>query len=112
MKQQQLSLEAAEKMIDKSDNEKKASFHFAFNMNWENPSLYNLIINTGKISNEAVVNIILETTRSGEIKACGLTALETMERLSQERSIRSALLKTTLTYPCCIWKCHGKIPLF
>jgi cytidylate kinase len=96
MEQQHLSREGAEKMIDKSDNEKKGFFHFAFNMNWESPSLYDLIINTGKIGNESTVNIILETARSDEIKACSLTALETMERLSQERAIRSTLLNNNL----------------
>lgn len=93
MEQQHLGQEAAEKLIDKSDNQKKGFFRFAFNIDWESPSLYDLIINTDKIGNDAAVRVILETAHSEEIKSCSLTALETMERLSQERSIRSTLLK-------------------
>ena len=88
-----LSADAAKKLIQKSDNERKGFFHFAFNLNWDDPSLYDLIINTGKLGSEAAVNLIIETARLDEIKSCSLTALETMEKLSQERAVRAVLLK-------------------
>ncbi|MEW6673683.1 MAG: cytidylate kinase family protein [Thermodesulfobacteriota bacterium] len=90
---QGLSREAARKLIQKSDNARKGFFNFAFNLNWDDPSLYDLIINTGKLGSEAAVKLIVETARLDEIKSCSLTALETMERLSQERAVRAVLLK-------------------
>jgi len=92
-KKQGLSPDAARKLIQKSDNERKGFFSFAFNLSWEDPSLYDLIINTGKLGSEAAASLIIETARLDEIKSCSLTALETMEKLSQERAVRAVLLK-------------------
>lgn len=93
VKNRGLSPEGAQKIIRRSDSERKGFFKFAFNLNWDDPSLYDLIINTGKLGNDAAVNLITETARLDEIKACSLTALETMENLSQERAVRAILLK-------------------
>ncbi|MBE0665853.1 MAG: cytidylate kinase family protein, partial [Candidatus Aminicenantes bacterium] len=90
---QGLSPDTAQKFIQKSDNRRKGFFNFAFNLNWDDPSLYDLIINTGKLGSAAAANLIIETARLDEIKSCSLTALETMEKLSQERAVRAVLLK-------------------
>lgn len=98
-----LSPESARKGIQKSDKERKGFFNFAFNLNWDDPSLYDLTINTAKLGNEAAANLITETARLDEIKACSLAALETMGKLSQERAVRAVLLKhhvnLTLLHP-------------
>jgi len=91
-----LSSETARKLIQKNDNEKRGFFSFAFNLNWDDPSLYDLIVNTGKLGNNAAVNLIVDSAGQDEVKACGLTALETMERLHQERSVRSVLLQNNV----------------
>ncbi|MDF1592507.1 MAG: cytidylate kinase family protein [Desulfobacterales bacterium] len=92
-KKQGLGPEVARKLILKSDNEKKGFFKFAFNLNWDDPSLYDLMINSGKLGSEAAASLIIATARLDEIKTCSLTALETMEKLSQERAVRAVLLK-------------------
>ena len=91
-----ISRESAEKLIHKSDNERKGFFRFAFNMSWDDPSLYDLIINPEKIGIEVSIKLIIEAANSEEIKTCSLTALETMEKLSQEKLIRAALLKSNI----------------
>ncbi len=93
---QGLSPEAARKFIRKNDNERKGFFNFAFNLTWDDPSLYDLVISTGKLGNEAAINLIIQTAVLNEIKACSLTALDAMERLSQERAARAALLKENI----------------
>jgi hypothetical protein len=90
---QQVSTETARKLIRKSDNERKGFFNFAFNLKWNDPSLYDIIVNPVKLGSDTAVDLIVRTAQRDEMKACGLTALETMERLYQERSIRSVLLK-------------------
>ena len=55
--------------------------------------MYDLMINSGKLGSAAAASLIIETARLEEIKACSLTALETMEKLSQERAVRAVLLK-------------------
>lgn len=95
-KNQGLSPDAAQKLIQKSDHERKGFFNFAFNKNWNDPSLYDLVINTGKMGAEAAVDLIVASARLDQIKTCSLTALETMEKRSQERAVRAILLKNNV----------------
>lgn len=97
MKLQGLSRETAAKLIHKKDQEQKGFFRFAFNMAWDDPSLYDLIINPAKISTDLALELIRETARSDEIKTCSLTALEAMERLSLESRVRAELLANNFT---------------
>lgn len=93
MDQQGLSHEAAKKLIHKSDNEKKGFFRYAFHMDWNDPSLYDLIINTDMMGIDSAVKLITEAARSQKIKDCTLTAIDAMERLSQTNMIQATLLK-------------------
>jgi cytidylate kinase len=96
IKQQGLSREAAEKVIHKSDNEQRGFLQFAYQMDWDDPSLYDLVINRDKLSIDLAVQLIIEAARSHEIKECSLTALETMEKLSLARRVEAALLEKRL----------------
>ena len=92
MRGRAISREAAVKLIRKTDDEKSGFFRFAFHKDWNDPSLYDLVINTEKVSEESAARLVIESARSGEISACSLTALEAMERLSLEKKIHAALL--------------------
>ncbi len=92
-----LSKDAAEKLIQKSDNEQRGFFRYAFNMRMSDPSLYDLIINTEKLGADSAIQLIVASARSDEIKACSLEAVETMERLSQIRKIRAALIENDIS---------------
>jgi cytidylate kinase len=94
--QQGLSHKAAEKLIRTSDNEQKGFFRYAFRLDWNDPSLYDLIINTGKLSAVTAAQLIIDSLRSEDVLSCGLNALETMERISQEKQIHAALLKNDI----------------
>jgi len=97
MDQQGLSYEAAEKMIQKSDHERKGFLKFAFHKDWDDPSLYDLIINRDKLSAESASSLIIEAAQSEEIKACSLTALDAMERMSLEKKIEAALIRNNIS---------------
>jgi cytidylate kinase len=92
-KQQGISSDIAEKLIRKSDHERSGFFKYNFHRDLNDPSLYDLIINTDKIGENTAVQFIVDLAASEEIKACSLTALETMERLALEKKIHGALLK-------------------
>jgi len=96
MKHQKLDRESAQRLIRKSDHEKGGFFRFAFNQDWDDPAIYDLIINAEKIGMDAAAKIIIETAQLDEIKTCSLTALETIEKLSQQRLILAALAKYNL----------------
>ena len=93
---QGISSETAEKLIRKSDHERSGFFKFNFHMDVNDSSLYDLIINTEKISEDTAVQFIVDLAASNEIKACSLTALETMERLALEKKIHAELLKSNI----------------
>jgi hypothetical protein len=65
-------------------------------MDLNDSSLYDLIINTEKIGENTAVQFIVDLAASDEIKACSLTALETMERLALEKKIHAVLLKSDI----------------
>jgi cytidylate kinase len=96
MDQQGLTREAAEKMIRKSDHERKGFMRFAFHKDWDDLSLYDLIVNRDKLSVESASNLIIETAQSQEIKTCSLTALDSMERMSLEKRIEAALIRNDI----------------
>jgi cytidylate kinase len=77
-----LSEKAAEKMIAKSDSERRGFMRFAFKMDLDDMSLYDLVINPEKLGVEVQA-----------VKECSLTALETMERMALLKKVQAALLK-------------------
>ncbi len=93
MDKQGMSREAAEKMIEKSDSERKGFQQYAFHMDWNNPSLYDLIINRDKLGIDSAAKLIIQVAQSQEIKECGVGALDIMERLSLGKKIEAEMVK-------------------
>ena len=106
MGQYNLTSKAAEKMVRKSDSEKKGFLRFAFQMDWDNPSLYDLVINTEKLGIEGASKLIMESLLLESIKECSLKSLETMERMSLTKTVEAALLKEGFSYS----QFHVEIP--
>ena len=94
MKHRGVSEAAARKLIHKRDHEQRGFFRFAFHMDWNDPSLYDLIINTEQLGIDTAAHLIMEAARSDQIKACSLNAIEAMERLSFKKRVHAALLET------------------
>jgi cytidylate kinase len=88
-----LSEKAAEKMIAKSDSERRGFMRFAFKMDLDDMSLYDLVINPEKLGIEGAGRLILEALEVQAVKECSLTALETMERMALLKKVQAALLK-------------------
>ena len=88
---------AAEKMVRSSDNDRKGFMHYAFKMDWDNPSLYDLVVNVDKLGVEASSSLITNVAQSDIINACSLDALERMERFTLEKKVKTAVLKTSLS---------------
>lgn len=93
MDQQKVSSKAAEKMMNKTDHERRGFMRFAFHMDWNDPSLYDLVINTEKFGAEGAANLILDALKAQAIQECSLNALESMERMSLIKKVEAALLK-------------------
>jgi len=91
MKEMGLSRAEAEKTIHRSDQEKKDFIQFAFKEDWLNFHLYDLILNTDKLSFDSAARAIIDST--GEIKDCARDSVHTLARLSLQRRIESAFLE-------------------
>lgn len=96
MQENGVGKEIAEKMIERSDHDRKGFFRFAFNEDWLNPHLYDLILNTDKLSIQSAANMIVEAAKSDEIKACGIDSVKSLGRLSLQRKVESVLLEAGL----------------
>lgn len=93
MEQQSLDRDTAEKLVEKSDNAQKGFFQYAFNMQWDDPTLYDLVINPGKLGPDAAEKLIVEAASPENMNTCSLSALEAMGRLGLVKKIEVALLK-------------------
>ncbi len=87
----------AEKMIEKSDHDRGGFVRFAFDEDWLNPKLYDLVLNTDKLSLQAAVDLAVNSAKSEEIKACGIDAVAQLGKLSLQRKVESGLLEAGLS---------------
>ncbi|MEW6668715.1 MAG: cytidylate kinase family protein [Thermodesulfobacteriota bacterium] len=88
-----LEREAAEKVIRKSDHERRGFLRFAFHMDWNDHSLYDLIVNTEKLGIEGGADLIERALGLQVVEECGVNALETIERMGLVKKVEAALLK-------------------
>jgi hypothetical protein len=93
MEEKQTGREIAEKIIHRSDHDKKAFIRFAYDEDWLNPRLYDLLLNTDKLSIDSAVRMIVDAAKSDEIKSCGIDSVQLLGKLSLNRKIESVLLE-------------------
>lgn len=96
MEQQGLNKEVATKMINRSDGQQGGFLRFSFHMDWNDLSLYDLVVNREKMGADLAAQLIIESARSNEIQECSLTALEAMERLSLTKKVEASILKNSI----------------
>lgn len=99
MKEKKVGREVTEKMIHRSDHDKRGFLRFAFDEDWLNPHLYDIILNTDKLSIESSVKMVVEAAKSDEIKTCGIDSIKELKKLSLHRQIESLLLEKGISNP-------------
>lgn len=91
--EQGMSPEAAQRTIRRIDRRQAAFMEFSFHKDWNDPSLYDLMINLDKMGPEWAAKIIVDLAASEEIKECSQNALESMEKSSLQRKVDAAILE-------------------
>jgi cytidylate kinase len=99
MEERQSGREVAEKIIMHSDHDKRAFIRFAYDEDMLNPQLYDLVLNTDKLSITSAAKMILDAANSEEIKSCGIDSVQLLGKLSLSRKIDSLLLEAGGTSP-------------
>jgi cytidylate kinase len=88
-----LSHDEARKLIRKRDRQQRGFMEFAFHMDLNDPSLYDLVINREKMSVDLASKMIVDLARSDEIKECSLSAVDAMARRALLKLVEAAVLK-------------------
>jgi len=96
IRQQGLTEKAAEKLVHKKDHEQDGFFRYAFQMSIDDPSLYDLVLNTEKIDRSAAAGLVAELAGTPEISSCSMTALESMEKMFLLKRVQTALVQRDL----------------
>jgi cytidylate kinase len=94
MEKQGIEENLARKIVRSKDDEFKGFFRYAFNMDINDPLLYDLVINTDKIGIETVISHIVELAKSNEITECSIGALAIMKCRALELRIHAKLIQS------------------
>ena len=88
-----LEKDLARKIVLSKDEEFKRFFRYAFNMDINDPLLYDLVINTDKVGIESAISHIIELAKSNEIVECNINALKIMKSRALEKKIHAKLIQ-------------------
>jgi cytidylate kinase len=94
--QMKITPDTALRMIENRDNELKVFLNFSFQIDWNDFSLYDLVINVDKLGIDAAAEMIVNVAATENIKQCSLTALESMEKLSLLKKVEAAVIRDNL----------------
>ncbi len=87
----------AYKLLKKSDSDRSGFCQFHFNSSWSDPIQYDLTINTGKLSDEELVNMICNLAKERFTKAGeDATKVELRNRLLAQKVIQQVLIQRKL----------------
>jgi len=92
MERDKLDEKQAIRLIHRSDKDSAGFLRFFFEVDWEDPALYDLVINTQRISADTAVGIIASLAASPEISVGAQIAQERLRDLSLGQKVETALL--------------------
>lgn len=90
--------ETAIEAIKKSDQERATFIKFAFGVDWDNPELYDIVLNTDHMNVGLAVETVLHIARSEEIRACSLQSMKSLEMMGLSRRLQATLIEAGLIF--------------
>jgi cytidylate kinase/ribosomal 50S subunit-recycling heat shock protein len=84
--------------VNKSDYERAAFIKFAFGKDWDNPELYDIVLNTDNVTVDLAVKTVLQMGLSEEMKACSVNAMRSLEMMGLSRRLQATLIEAGLIY--------------
>ncbi len=92
MAREKVDEKQATRLLHRSDRDSAGFLRFFFDVDWEDPSLYDLVINTQRISADTAVAMIAKLAESPELLAGARIAEEKLTDLSLGQKVEEALL--------------------
>lgn len=85
--------DVAIKALHKSDREREAFIKFAFGVDWDNPELYDMVLNMDNLTVDLATDTALHLARSEEIQARSMDAMESLKMMGLARRAEAALIE-------------------
>jgi len=82
----------AARVLRRSDRDSAGFIRSFFDVDWDDPTLYDLVMNTQKLSVDTAVKMILDSARSPEIEAAGKRAEAKLMDLALVQKVEATLL--------------------
>lgn len=92
MEKKGIEEDLAREIVLSKDDGFKSFFQYAFDLDINNPLLYDLVLNTDKIGIETIISHIIDLAKSNEMAECSIGALDIMKCRSLERKIHAKLI--------------------
>ena len=81
-------------MVRRSDHEQHGRMRYLYDVDWSDPALYDLVINTEKLSTEAAVEMVASLVRRPELQAT-----EASRQAVRDRGLASRVRAALATHP-------------
>jgi len=88
--------ELARDLIRKSDHQLGGFIHFYFNRNWNDPMAYDILFNTTRISQSAMVECVMAAVKDPRLKEAEEDSMELLEDLILAKRVEVELLRSSL----------------
>jgi hypothetical protein len=92
MEQEKIDEKQATRILRRSDRDSAGFIQSFFDVDWDNAALYDLVVNTHKISVDAAVKIILESIHCPEVEEGGKKAGEKLLDIALQQRAEATLL--------------------
>jgi cytidylate kinase len=87
--------ELARDLIRKSDHQLGGFIHFYFNRNWNDPLAYDILFNTTRISQSAIVECVISAVKDPRLKEAEDESMELLEDIILAKRVEVELLKSS-----------------
>ena len=91
--------DVAIKALRKSDREREAFIKFAFGVDWDDPELYDVVLNMDNLSVALAADAVVRLARSEEIQTRSLDAVKSLEMMGLARRAEAALIEAGFPPP-------------
>ncbi len=96
--EQGFSRHSALRYIEQSDRERAGFIKYAFGREWDDPGLYDVLLNMDKLSTALAVDTIVAMAGSDEIAACSIDSMKALASLALTARVEAAIEESGLSY--------------
>jgi cytidylate kinase len=91
--------DAAIRALRRSDHERAAFIKFAFGVDWDDPGLYDMVLNMDHLTVVLAADIVIHMATSEEVKARSMDAMQMLEMMGLARRAEAALIEAGFPPP-------------